>query len=333
MKRVLLSVVVVLLAMAAFVVLPQAISGAKYTELGPQVVYSSEGTEVRIYSSEVEDTLRLMVISDTHLWLSDEREDPYRKYSDRMSHAYNTTRHYKTGEETNPEREFVRAMQVAKRRGADAVALLGDMVSYPSERGVEWLCHVLDTTAIPYYYTCGNHDWHYEGMEGTRQELRAKWRKERLTPLFGEHEQDAYGVEIKGVRLFFVDHSTYEILPEQLSAALSEVKSGKPFVVFQHIPFYAMGRPVGYGIGHPEWGAKSDNGYEIERRERWAEDGHRQIDYQFYDAVTTAPNLLASFAGHVHTFGVDIIHSRPHYTVGANAMGGYYFVTIMPLKR
>ena len=330
MRRVLLSLSILVLAVTALVTFT---SGVKRDKRTPEVVYSSDGSEVRIYSTEVKDTLRLMVISDTHLWLSDEREEPFRKYSARMASAYNETRHFKTGEKTNPQRELLRTLQLARRRGADAVALLGDMLSYPSERAVEWLKHALDTTAIPYYYTCGNHDWHYEGMEGSSHDLRSKWRAERLSPLFNGQDPDAYTVEIKGVKLFFVDESTYEVQPEQLAAVEAEVRSGKPFILFHHIPFYAPGRPVGYGIGHPDWGAKADGGYQLERRERWSESGHQQVDYQFYDKVTTASNLLASFAGHVHLYGVDIINGRPHYTVEANFRGGYYFVTIMPLKR
>lgn len=332
-KTLLLSGIGLALVIAVLAIVPQAMAEAKHGKPSPQVVYSATGTDIRIYSSQVSDTLRLMVISDTHLWMSDEREEPFREYSARMAGAYNKTRHFKTGEQTNPEREFIRTLQLAQKYNVDAVALLGDMVSYPSERGVEWLKEVLDTTAIPYYYTSGNHDWHYEGMEGSRQQLRDKWREERLMPLFGEHNPDAYTVEIKGVRMLFVDDSTYEIQPEQLTAAQAETKSGKPFIMFHHIPFYAPGRSTSYGIGHPEWGAATDRNYKIERREKWPEEGHKELDYQFYDVITSAPNLLASFAGHVHKYGVDIIYGRPHYTVEANAKGGYYYVTIMPMVK
>jgi hypothetical protein len=49
--------------------------------------------------------------------------------------------------------------------------------------------------------------------------------------------------------------------------------------------------------------------------------------------LVEAPNLLATFAGHVHVYGTDIIKGRPHYTVAANHSGAYYEVTVMPLKR
>ena len=98
-----------------------------------------------------------------------------------------------------------------------------------------------------------------------------------------------------------------------------------------HIPLYAPGRRVSYGIGNPNWGADNDGGYKIERREQWPAEGHTQTDYEFYEAVTSAPNLLASFSGHVHNNGVDIIKGKPHFTVEANAKGGYYEVLIMPI--
>ena len=103
--------------------------------------------------------------------------------------------------------------------------------------------------------------------------------------------------------------------------------------MMQHIPMYAPSRPFGYGIGHPDWGAATANGYELERREQWPEEGHQPIDYEFYDLVTTAPNLLATFAGHVHTFGTDIINGRPHFTVGANFQAAYYEVLVMPMPE
>ena len=296
-----------------------------------EVTVVSNHEQVKIYSSAVEDTLRIFVIADTHLWLADEREEPYREYSGRMAAAYHKTSHFKSGAATNPEQAFCQTVALAKARGADVVALVGDILSYPSERGVEWVQEVMEEYDVKYFYTPGNHDWHYEGMEGSSQDLRKEWREKRLDALFQGYDPDCYGVEVKGVRLLFVDSSNYLIEPEQLQFVKREVRRGEPFILFQHIPMYAPSRPVGYGIGHPDWGAKSDGGYQIERRERWAE-CHTQLDYDYYDAVTKAPNLLATFSGHVHTFGVDVIAGRPHFTVGANFSAAYCEVMVRPAK-
>ncbi len=300
--------------------------------MAERAVYTYAPPRIEIYSPDVEDTVRVMVVADTHLWISDQREEPFREYSRRMAAAYHTTTHYATGVETSPEKSLRAVADLAVRRGVDAVALLGDIVNYPSERAVELVCEVMDGAGVPWYYTCGNHDWHYEGMVGGRLELREEWRAKRLSPLFRGNNPNCYAVEIKGVRLLFVDSSTYDILPEQYEFMRREVRSGKPLVLMMHIPLYAPGRPVGYGIGHPDWNAAHDNGYKVERRERWPEGGHTELDYRFYDLVTTAPNLLCSFAGHVHTYGVDVIGGKPHYTVQMNARGGYYEVIIYPKK-
>lgn len=331
MKKILLLLPPIILVALTLAILPQLLSGLQRAKPGLEVIYSSTGPNINIYSSAVSDTVRLMVFADTHLWMSDEREEPYREYSARMAGAYHSVKHFQTGAPTTPEESFLATIRLAQQRGVDAIAMLGDIVSYPSERGVEWIGEVLDTVAIPCYYTSGNHDWHYEGMEGSSESLREKWRGERLMSLFGDNDPDAYTVEVGDVRLLLVDDSNYKITPEQRDAVAAEVKSGKPFILMHHIPLYAPSRSVSFGIGHPDWSAATDKNYKIERREQWPAEGHTEVDYEFYDLATTAPNLLASIAGHVHSYGVDIINGRPHYTVGANAQGAYYIVNIMPL--
>lgn len=330
MKKILLLLPSIILVALTLAILPQLLSGLQRAKPGPEVIYSSTGPNINIYSTEVSDTVRLMVFADTHLWMSDEREEPYREYSARMAGAYHSVKHFQTGAQTTPEESFVATIRLAQQRDVDAIAMLGDIVSYPSERGVEWVGEVLDTVAIPCYYTSGNHDWHYEGMEGSSESLRETWRGERLMSLFGDNAPDAYAVEVGDVRLLLVDDSNYKITPEQRDAVAAEVKSGKPFILLHHIPLYAPSRSVSFGIGHPDWSAATDKNYKIERREQWPAEGHTEVDYEFYDLATSAPNLLASIAGHVHSYGVDIINGRPHYTVGANAQGAYYIVNIMP---
>ena len=136
-----------------------------------EITFVANDPKIEIYSSEVQDTVRLMLISDTHLWMSDSREDPFKEYSKRMSKAFNETKHYKTGVDTNPAECFVNTLALAKEKKVDAIALLGDIFSYPSEYAIEWAKEQLDQTGIPYYYTSGNHDWHYEGMEGSSRSL------------------------------------------------------------------------------------------------------------------------------------------------------------------
>ena len=106
--------------------------------------------------------------------------------------------------------------------------------------------------------------------------------------------------EIRGVRFVAIDDSTNEILPEQLAYWREEVATGKPLVLLMHIPLYVPGYTVSEGdVGHPEWGAKTDPYYLIERRPRWPA-GPSATTLAFRDEVFAAPNLLGVFAGHEH---------------------------------
>ena len=76
----------------------------------------------------------------------------------------------------------------AKEIKADAITLIGDIFSIPSELAIEWVLSKLKDTGIPNIYTVGNHDWHHEGMEGTLESSRDKWIEKRLIPLYqGNH--------------------------------------------------------------------------------------------------------------------------------------------------
>ena len=297
-----------------------------------EITFVANDPKIEIYSSEVQDTVRLMLISDTHLWMSDEREEPFKDYSKRMSKAYNETKHYKTGVDTNPAECFVNTLALAKEKKVDAIALLGDIFSYPSEYAIEWAKEQLEQTGIPYYYTSGNHDWHYEGMEGSSRSLRETWVEKRLKPMFGDVNPLMYCAEVKGVKILMIDDSILEILPEQLEFFRQQDKEGKPMLLMMHVPLYAPGRRAHYAIGNPIWNAANDNGYRAERRQRWPEEGHKPETYDFYNAVINSSSLMASFTGHTHVTGVDIIKGKPHFNIRENALGAYMEVVIIPSK-
>lgn len=90
-----------------------------------------------------------------------------------------------------------------------------------------------------------------------------------------------------------------------------------------HIPLYAPGRGIYFGCGHPEWGAKSDKIWQIERRPKWPESGHTATTLAFRNEVSAARNLLSVFAGHIHRQSLDCVNNIPQFVTEANASGGY----------
>ena len=191
--------------------------------------FALDGNHVRFFNSAIEKPFQITMLADTHLFTDDMRGDAYKDYSARMARAYNETKHFRTGLPTNPEEGFSEALSIAQDEQSQLVALIGDIVSFPSEAGIEWALGQLKQAGLPYLYTAGNHDWHYEGMPGPHADLRTTWCEKRLKPLY-QGENPLMGVRlINGVRFVSIDNSNYEILPEQLAFFKSRRLSSSPW--------------------------------------------------------------------------------------------------------
>ena len=287
--------------------------------------------EVFFYAEVINESVRVVQIADTHLFKDDVRGIPYQEFSNRMAKAYNQTTHFKTRINTNPEEAFEQTLAFAKEVNADVITLIGDIFSFPSEAAIEWVLAKLKDTGIPYIYTAGNHDWHYEGMEGTLESLRDTWIEKRLLPLYQGNDPLMAAYDIKGIRYLAIDNSTYQINEEQLAFFIEQVASGMPLVLLVHIPMYAPGKKISFGCGNPNWGAATDRNFELERRPKWPESGHTQTTLNFHRKVFTAPNLLGIFAGHIHRNSIEMIKGKPQIVADDNASGGYLDINFLPM--
>lgn len=283
--------------------------------------FSVDDNKVSYFLKELAEPVKIIQITDTHLWMDDERGDPFRDYSQRMAKAYNITKHFRTGEDTNPAKCFEETLEMAYSNKADLIALTGDIFSFPSEAAIEWALEKLEKTGIPYVYVSGNHDWHYEGMKGSSQELRETWIKKRLMKLCQGNDPMMAAYMVKGIKVLTIDNSTYEILPEQLGFLRKHEREDTPFILMMHIPIYAPGR--NYGVGDPLWGASKDRGYEVERREKWPEQGHSKVTMDFYNELLSSTRLMGIFAGHIHRQYFDMVRGIPQFVANANATGAY----------
>ena len=288
--------------------------------------------KVSFYSNIIKKKIKIIHIADTHLFMDDERGIPFLNYSGRMAKAYNQTKHFKTRENTNPEKAFEEAIAFAKESNADVITLIGDIFSFPSELAIEWALSKIEAIGIPYIYIAGNHDWHYEGMNGKLESLRDKWIEKRLMPLYQGNNPLMAAYDIKGIRFIAIDNSTYEINDKQLAFFSEQVESDIPLVLLIHIPLYAPGKNIYYGCGNPFWGAATDDNFELERRPKWPENGHTKTTFEFYKKVFDSSNLIGIFAGHIHQNSIEIIKGKPQIVSDDNASGGYLDIDFIPME-
>lgn len=288
--------------------------------------FSMNKNKVSIYAKASVSPTRIFHITDTHLSIDDYRGVQYHEFSKRMAGAYKSNIHFQTGKEISTKESFEQTLELAKEQEIDFIALTGDIFSFPSEAAIEWALQKLNDTKIPFAYVAGNHDWHYEGMNGSSQKLRKTWTENHLKRLYQGNNPLFASYGINGIRFVCIDNSTYEILPEQLDFFKAQVKSNIPLFLLLHIPLYMPGRTMGYGCANPNWGAKTDKNFKIERREKWRKKGHTKVTMTFYDEVFNAPNLLTILAGHTHRPAIDVKNGVTQIVSGHNATG--YFTDI-----
>ncbi len=290
--------------------------------------FSQTDNKISIYTKARVTPAHLFHITDTHLSLDDERGIPYREYSKRMAGGYKINTQFQTGEKLSTQEQFDRTLKLAKKEKVDFLVLTGDIFSFPSEAAIEWALQQLRESGIPFAYIAGNHDWHYEGMKGSSRQLRETWTEKRLKPMYQGNDPLYASYSFHGVNYVCIDDSTYEILPEQLEFFREQVKTHKPMILLIHIPLYMPGRTMGFGCANPDWGAKTDKNYQIERRERWPAGGHTKVTMDFYNEVFNAPNLLTVLAGHTHQQSLDVKNGVPQFVSAHNASGYYADIRI-----
>jgi len=286
--------------------------------------------------SGLKHSLKILHLSDTHITCSNESDIPFQKYSKRMDDAYKITKHYATKKITTPPKSFRNAMEMAQTENVDMIILTGDIVNNPSKTSVTTVSDELKKTGIPYIYIAGNHDWHYEGMEGTANELRENWRKKRLHPLYKSKSLSHFAVVKKGINFIAIDNSTYQVDEQQLKFYKQQIDLGLPTVLLMHIPVSLTSFPSKITCGHPDWGSKTDRGYKIERRQKWSEEGNLKSTMDFIKTVSTSNNLIAVLCGHTHKARADRVNplafknisspSAIQYVASAGAVGGYRIV-------
>ena len=214
--------------------------------------------------------------------------------------------------------------------------MTGDIFSFPSEAAIEWVYKKLNNSGIPYLFISGNHDWHYEGMEGTLSTLRQTWIQNSLLPLYGGSNPLYASHQIGGINFVAIDNSTYQINQEQLEFFKKQISLDKPMVLLMHIPLYLPKDAERQSIatcGDPRWGWDTDKNYEIEQRERWSQEGNLPSTMKFLEMAKNSSNLAAVLVGHTHRARADKFSETAfQYVTGRSVDGQHRLIVFEPLK-
>ena len=237
-------------------------------------------------------SLTVLHITDAHVSIVDAAEAQYHAYSTRMDNAYR---------DHDPATHFTALMTMAVEHHVDLIVLTGDIVNNPSKSSVAFIHKAIQSAGIRALYIAGNHDWHYEGMDGAPDTLRETWQRARLLPLYDGGNPLCHAFQCDGVNFVAIDNSTYQVNEAQLAFYEQEVARDLPVVLLVHIPIYVTPwRESVVACGDPRWGWEKDKNYVIERRQRWSKSGNLPSTVAFVERVKRTENLVAVLAGHIH---------------------------------
>lgn len=265
----------------------------------------------------------MLQVSDSHISCDNESDKIFETFSARMNKAYQLAKHYKTGEFTTSLDNFKEVLQIGKEANADMIALTDDIVNYPSAAAVEFVRSTLALTGIPHMYTAGNHDWHYEGMEGSAESaesLRKEWCEKQLKPLYTGDILCSSKI-VGGIKMVMIDNSTYQVNEEQLEFFPEQQGRSEPIVLFVHIPLYIPSMPI--CCGHPKWGAAVNKNYIVERRAIWPATGNNASTNELIKKVMNSKSLVGIFSGHWHQCR-SISSGSVHQHLALPAFNGQY---------
>ena len=272
--------------------------------------------------------VRMLHLTDTHLRFYDERD------GERFQGCVEYTKrieeyHRERGTEPDPEKPFRQSMALAATQDLDLLALTGDIIHFPSPASVEFVIEQITQLGVPAIYTSGNHDVHY-----TDEPVNAEIRLTRLAALQPLHngDPDCNARDIGGIRFVSVDNSVPQLSRKQVDFVKAQLQQGQPTVLLFHWPLSLptlrdaviemLGSPP--MMGDPDWSTQSRVAWQV------SEDTPETLE--FVEAVTTAPNVVAVFCGHVHFAHADAINTRAVQYVGAPGFeGGRRLVEFRPL--
>ena len=272
--------------------------------------------------------VRMLHLTDTHLRFYDERD------GERFQGCVEYTKrieeyHRERGTEPDPAKPFRQSMALAATQDLDLLALTGDIIHFPSPASVEFVIEQLTQLGVPAIYTSGNHDVHY-----TDEPVNAEIRLTRLAALQPLHngDPDCNARDIGGIRFVSVDNSVPQLSRKQVDFVNAQLQQGQPTVLLFHWPLSLptlrdaviemLGSPP--MMGDPDWSTQSRVAWQV------SEDTPETLE--FVEAVTTAPNVVAVFCGHVHFAHADAINTRAVQYVGAPGFeGGRRLVEFQPL--
>ena len=263
--------------------------------------------------------LRILHVTDSHMAEGDDR-DP-----DALEHVTIVGGRFaeRTPGGVSAQQVFRETLQRGKEQTLDAAAFTGDMIHFPSYRGIEVIAEGMAELGVPTLYTLGNHDWHFPHLPWNN-ETRAEHypRFHSIT----DGNPTCHAIEVEGVRLITIDNSNYQVTAEQVAFLREQLGKGQPSLLFIHIPICIESLvPAVMEMWKAPIMMAADEGWSEQTREQWRVPGDEAATRECHELLVSGDtaNLAGIFCGHVHFPHADAYRDgRYQYVTTPGFAGG-----------
>ena len=255
--------------------------------------------ELELRIDGVDGEFYFLHVTDNHLCHCDDRDSDLIERMARRSKVFR-----------EPADEAVSFVQTVRKIRPDFVANTGDFFDRPTAANMDAGKRLVDSYGVPFYFTPGNHDWYKPADRANRDYWHGRFA------VLTEQNLDWYVKEMRGVNLLFLDDSDYQISDEQLVRTRELLDTGKPCIIFMHIP-------VGIDSLLPATIARWKKPIVV------GADTETPSTLAFCEMVKSRVEVKAIFAGHLHFDHVDELGGGGRqYVTGPGSEGRYRFVRV-----
>ena len=236
----------------------------------------------------VQESFRLLHVSDTHLTLADSRDCERKlRLAEGRAPAF-----------PDAENNLAGIERYARETGA-LIVHTGDLIDFVSEANLDRARRFTRENDV--FFSAGNHEFSLFVGEAFEDEAYRNQSLAKVQAAFTNNIRVS-ARRLGGVNLVAMDDSYYRFDRPQLEALARELERGLPILLFLHTPLYEpeLFRSVleregcGYVTAAPE---ELIRGYSDDRFRQQCAD---EVTWETVRLIESSPLIKAIFAGHIH---------------------------------
>jgi hypothetical protein len=187
----------------------------------PNPLYIETVHEEEIKAEGIKNKYTFLYLTDNHLVVKSDSD------STEVQAESNKLIGFTNSSGINSIDAFPYWIEYANNKNVNALLMGGDMLSYPTRSGIDFMKQQLATLKTPYLYTLGNHDWSFSF------DYHSQYSKDEYKPLYNDFTSV---LEYDDLIVLTIDNSSNQVEQNSLDTFQYYFNKNKPMILVMHVP-------------------------------------------------------------------------------------------------